>query len=43
MLAAYLPLGLYLSRYVIPREEAYMQRKYGEAYRDYSRQVRRWV
>ena len=43
MMASYLPLGLYLSFYVIPREEAYMNRKYGDAYRTYSRQVRRWL
>ncbi len=43
MMASYLPLGLYLSFYVIPREEAYMDRRYGDAYRAYSRQVRRWL
>ena len=42
MLIAYLPLGLYLSLYVIPREEAYMERQFGEAYRAYCRSVRRW-
>lgn len=30
MLAAYIPLGLYLSFYVIPREEAYMERAFGD-------------
>jgi protein-S-isoprenylcysteine O-methyltransferase Ste14 len=43
MLAAYLPLGLYLSLYVIPREEAYMERVFGEKYRAYCRSVRRWL
>jgi len=43
MVAAYLPLGVYLSMYVIPREEAYMQRAYGDAYRQYRRNVRRWL
>lgn len=43
MIAAYLPLGLYLSLYVVPREEAYMERAFGEDYREYRSQVRRWL
>lgn len=43
MLAAYIPLGLYLSLYVIPREEAYMERAFGDAYIAYCRNVRRWI
>ena len=43
MLAAYIPLGLYLWLYVIPREEAYMERTFGENYRSYCRKVRRWL
>ncbi len=43
MTAAYLPLGLYLSLYVIPREEAYMERVFGDEYRAYCRKVRRWL
>ena len=43
MMVSYLPLWLYLSLYVIPREEAYMYRRYGEAYKTYSQQVRRWL
>jgi protein-S-isoprenylcysteine O-methyltransferase Ste14 len=43
MLAAYLPLGLYLWLYVIPREEAYMERVFGDEYRTYCRRVRRWL
>jgi len=43
MLAAYLPLGLYLSLHVIPREEAYLERVFGEEYRAYCRRVRRWL
>jgi len=43
MLAAFLPLGLYLSLYVIPREEAYMERVFGEEYSAYCRRVRRWL
>jgi protein-S-isoprenylcysteine O-methyltransferase Ste14 len=43
MLAAYLPLGLYLWLYLIPREEAYMERVFGDEYRTYCRRVRRWL
>ncbi|MDY6950866.1 MAG: isoprenylcysteine carboxylmethyltransferase family protein [Thermodesulfobacteriota bacterium] len=43
MLAAYLPLACYLSLWVIPREEDYMERTYGDQYRKYSAKVRRWV
>lgn len=43
ILAAYIPLGLYLSRYVIPREEAYLQRTFGDDYKAYCRKVRRWL
>ncbi len=43
ILAAYLPLGLYLWLYVIPREEAYMERVFGDEYRAYCRRVRRWL
>ena len=42
LLAAYIPLGLYLSLYVIPREEAYLERAFGDEYRAYRRNVRRW-
>ena len=34
---------LYLDRYVIPREEAYLTRTFGENYRAYRAKVRRWV
>ncbi len=30
-------------RYVIAREEAYLERKFGEVYVDYKRTVRRWL
>lgn len=43
ILAAFIPLGLYLSLFVIPREEMYMERRFGEEYRAYRRQVRRWL
>jgi protein-S-isoprenylcysteine O-methyltransferase Ste14 len=35
--------GLYLSLYVIPCEEAYMERVFGEEYSAYCRRVRRWL
>ncbi|MGD9367840.1 MAG: isoprenylcysteine carboxylmethyltransferase family protein [Desulfobacteraceae bacterium] len=43
ILAAYIPLGLYLSRYVIPREEVYLERTFGDDYKAYCRKVRRWL
>ncbi|MDJ0884357.1 MAG: isoprenylcysteine carboxylmethyltransferase family protein [Desulfobacterales bacterium] len=43
LLAAFVPLPLYLALYVIPREEAYMTRAYGDDYRAYCRRVRRWI
>ncbi len=32
-----------LDRYVIAREESYLERAFGEAYGDYRRSVRRWL
>jgi len=43
MLAAYLPMGLYLALYVVPREEDYMERVFGDKYREYRHSVRRWL
>lgn len=43
MMAAYIPLGIYLSLYVIPREEAYMERTFGDEYKAYRSRVRRWL
>ena len=31
------------SRFIIAREEAYLERAFGEVYVDYTRQVRRWL
>jgi len=39
-----LPLVFWLMvRWVITREEAYLDRRFGEAYRDYRHRVRRWL
>jgi len=43
LVVAYIPLFVYFKTYVIPREEAYMSRTYGEAYRTYCRLVGRWL
>jgi len=32
-----------LQRYAILPEEAYLERKFGDAYRDYAKRVRRWL
>jgi protein-S-isoprenylcysteine O-methyltransferase Ste14 len=41
---AFLPaVVLIVDRFLIAREEAYLERKFGQAYRDYKAQVRRWV
>jgi protein-S-isoprenylcysteine O-methyltransferase Ste14 len=37
------PMALYLNYYVIPREETYLQRRFGESYSAYCASVRRWL
>ncbi len=37
------PMGLYLNWYVIPREEAYLARRFGSDYAAYKQSVRRWL
>lgn len=37
------PLAAYLRLGVIAREEAYLERRFGYAYRDYKARVRRWI
>ena len=36
-------LGYLLQRFAIRREEAYLERKFGEQYLAYRREVRRWL
>jgi len=38
-----LPLAIVLRYGVVAREEAYLEQRFGEAYRDYKARVRRWL
>ena len=38
-----IPLALYLALYVVPREEDYLVRTFGDDFRQYCRKVRRWL
>jgi protein-S-isoprenylcysteine O-methyltransferase Ste14 len=38
-----LPLAITIRYGVVAREEAYLERRFGDAYRDYKRRVRRWL
>jgi protein-S-isoprenylcysteine O-methyltransferase Ste14 len=38
-----LPLAITIHYGVVAREEAYLERRFGNAYRDYKARVRRWV
>jgi protein-S-isoprenylcysteine O-methyltransferase Ste14 len=38
-----LPLAILIRYGVVAREEAYLERRFGDAYLDYTRRVRRWL
>ncbi|RWP41735.1 isoprenylcysteine carboxylmethyltransferase family protein [Mesorhizobium sp.] len=38
-----LPLAILIRYGVVAREEAYLERRFGDAYRDYRQRVRRWL
>ena len=38
-----MPLLVTIERFVIVREEAYLERQFGETYRQYKQKVRRWL
>ena len=42
-LAMVFPCLIVMDRFVIAREEAYLERKFGEPYRAYRQRVRRWL
>jgi protein-S-isoprenylcysteine O-methyltransferase Ste14 len=43
LLLMLLPLALVIRYGVVAREEAYLERKFGDLYRDYRSRVRRWL
>ena len=43
LLIMLLPFALVIRYGVVAREEAYLERKFGQAYRDYKKRVRRWL
>jgi protein-S-isoprenylcysteine O-methyltransferase Ste14 len=38
-----LPLAITIRYGVVAREEAYLERRFGDGYRDYKARVRRWL
>jgi protein-S-isoprenylcysteine O-methyltransferase Ste14 len=42
-IAFLLPVLMFIDRNQIPREETYLERKFGEEYRSYKSRVRRWL
>jgi protein-S-isoprenylcysteine O-methyltransferase Ste14 len=38
-----LPLAITIRYGVVAREEAYLERQFGDTYRDYKARVRRWL
>ena len=43
LVPAALAAALVIDRFVIPREEAHLEARFGASYRDYQRRVRRWL
>jgi protein-S-isoprenylcysteine O-methyltransferase Ste14 len=43
LLAAFVPFALVIRYGVVAREEAYLERRFGEVYRRYRSRVRRWL
>jgi protein-S-isoprenylcysteine O-methyltransferase Ste14 len=43
LLAMLVPFALAIRYGVVAREEAYLERRFGDAYRSYRRRVRRWL
>ncbi len=43
ILALALPLAVIMRYGVVAREEAYLERRFGDAYRGYKARVRRWL
>jgi protein-S-isoprenylcysteine O-methyltransferase Ste14 len=43
LLVAMVPLALVVQRVIIPREEQYLERRFGAEYRAYAARVRRWI
>lgn len=43
LLATLVPFVLVIRYGVVAREEAYLEGKFGDAYRDYTSRVRRWL
>ena len=43
LILAMVPLALLMHRVIIPREEQYLERRFGDEYRAYAARVRRWA
>jgi protein-S-isoprenylcysteine O-methyltransferase Ste14 len=43
LLVALVPFALVIRYGVVAREEAYLERKFGDVYRSYRSRVRRWL